>query len=96
MSAREGEKRMPEPARKSHWKPWLIVFLSGIVLGGSSCAGLIHNFEIHFLSNSHNTLLAALLFYGFVIGVVATLVGGRVLGIMLVIFVFRTISESSF
>jgi hypothetical protein len=85
---------MPEPARKSHWKPWLIVFLSGIVLGGSSCAGMIHEYDLYGFSSRHQQ--NPLLVYGFLAGVVATLVGGLVLGIMLLVFVFRAISESSF
>jgi uncharacterized membrane protein YedE/YeeE len=65
---------VPEPVRKSHWKPWLIVLLSGIVLGASSCAGFLSVVAIH-------SILAVVLAVGFFVGLAATIVG--VLGLVL-------------
>ena len=67
---------MPEPDKKSRWKPWLIVFVSGIVLGSSSCAGFLSTIT----SNSYFTIVLAL---GFFAGLAATLVGALVLAIEL-------------
>ena len=71
---------MPEPGRKSHWKPWLILFLCGIVLGSSSCAGFLS------VMGSH-VILADILAGGFFVGVAATLVGALVLVIQLILSV---------
>jgi hypothetical protein len=72
----EGELRVAEPDRKSRWKPWLIVFLSGIVLGSSSCAGFLSTIT----NNSNWSIVLAL---GFFAGLAATLVGALVLAIEL-------------
>jgi hypothetical protein len=68
--------RVPEPDKKSRWKPWLIVFLSGIVLGTSSCAGFLSTI-------TNNSNLSIVLALGFFAGLAATLVGALVLAIEL-------------
>jgi uncharacterized membrane protein YhaH (DUF805 family) len=78
---------VPEPGRKSYWKPWLIVFVSGIVLAGSSCAGFMS------VAMGGHELRAKIFADGFYIGVVATLVGALVLFVLLVVSVVRGISR---
>jgi hypothetical protein len=67
-----------EPDQKSRWKAWLILFLVGIVLGSSSCAGFIS------VAMSDHVIFAGILAGGFFAGVAATLVGAIVLVIRLV------------
>jgi hypothetical protein len=71
---------VPEPVRKSQWKPWLIVFLSGMVLGASSCAGFLSVVATH-------TILAEVLAVGFFVGLAVTLGGPLVLVIRLILSV---------
>lgn len=74
---------MPEPGRKSRWKPWLIVFVSGIVLASSSCAGFMS------VAMGGHDLLAKSFADGFYLGVLATFVGALVLLVLLVESVVR-------
>ena len=80
---------MPEPGRKSRWKPWLIVFVSGIVLGGSSCAGFLS------FGMKSDVILTGILAGGFVAGVAATLYAALRLLIQLILFIVAQISRSS-
>jgi hypothetical protein len=68
---------VPEPVRKSYWKPWLIVFVSGIVLASSSCAGFMS------VAMGGHDLRAQIFADGFYLGVLATLVGALVLLVLL-------------
>ena len=77
---------MPEPGRKSRWMPWLIVFLSGIVLCSSSCAGFLS------LEMGGHVILAGILADGFFAGVAGTLVGALVLVIQPFLSVVRRTS----
>ena len=73
---------MSEQRRKLPWKPVLIVFVSGIVLAGSSCAGAIN------AAMSNHTLLEKLFSDGFFFGVLVTLLSVFVLVIMAAISMF--------
>jgi hypothetical protein len=86
MCALEGEEQVPVSGRKSRWKPWLIVFLSGIVLGGSSCAGFLS------VAMRNQVILAYVLAGGFIVGVAATLVGALVLVTQMILSVLRRVS----
>lgn len=69
---------MPEPGKTAHRKPWLILFLSGIVLGSSSCAGCLS------VEMSDHVIFAGLLAGGFFAGEAATPGGAVVLMIRLI------------
>ena len=71
---------MPNSARKSLWKPGAIVLLSGIILGTSSCGGLI------VAGASRNILLAEMFSAGFYIGAAATLLASIVLLVQLIVW----------
>ena len=78
---------MPAQDRKSYWKPWLIVLLSGVVLASSSCAGFMS------VAMGGHDLRAKIFADGFYLGVVATLVGALVLFVLLVESIIRGISR---
>ncbi len=69
---------MPEPGRKSYWKPWLILLVSGVVLAGSSCAGFMS------VAMGGHELRSKIFADGFYLGVLVTFVGGLVLFVLLI------------
>jgi hypothetical protein len=73
---------VPERRRNLPWKPVLIVFVSGIVLAASSCAGFIS-----VMTGGHE-LRAKILTDGFFLGVAASLLSVFVLLVMAVLSMF--------
>jgi tellurite resistance protein TehA-like permease len=60
----------PPRQRFPSWKQALLILCSGIVLGASSCALFLANFNLHASGN-----LPGIFAGGFIAGVIATIVG---------------------
>ena len=60
----------PPKQRFPSWKQALVILCGGIVLGASSCALFLANFNLHASGN-----LPGIFAVGFIVGVLVTLVG---------------------